>query len=114
MLRILKFYFLYTLSFSVTFYESKNLGINFVSILPNFFVPNCVFSYAVELFLDILFVTMSVTMHFSEFFILYFFILDIFKMSIFKKLAYFFFGLFGDFSIRRLLGFYFSVTRIVV
>jgi len=29
-------------------------------------------------------------------------------------LAYFFFGLFGDFSIRRLLGFYFSVTRIVV
>jgi hypothetical protein len=35
-------------------------------------------------------------------------------MSIFKKLAYFFFGLFGDFAIRRLLGFYFSVTKIVV
>jgi hypothetical protein len=35
-------------------------------------------------------------------------------MSIFKKLAYFFFGLFGDFAIRRLLGFYFSVTRYIV
>jgi hypothetical protein len=97
MLRILKFYFLYTLSFSVTFYESKNLGINFVSILPNFFVPNCVFSYAAEPFLDHLIVTMSVTTHFPENFVLYFFILDIFKNVHFQKVGLFLFWAFWGF-----------------
>jgi len=90
------------------------LGIKIVSILPNIFVPNGVFSYAAEPFLDHQFMTMSVTTHFPGNFILYIFILDIFKMSIFKKLAYFFFGLFGDFSVRRSLVFLFSIIRIVV
>jgi len=48
-----------------------------ISILPNKFVPNSVFSYAVPPFLYISNVTMSVTTHFPENSISYIFILDI-------------------------------------
>jgi hypothetical protein len=73
------------------------MGIKIVSILPNIFVPNSGFSYAVPPFLDIWFVTLSVTTLFPENFVLYFFILDIFKNVHFQKVGLFLFWAFWGF-----------------